>query len=682
MSNVFFSRMSAPRLLCAPAMFALAMGLAPAAVAQSATTTTTTVEPEVVVTAPIEGSRIDSLQGAEILGREEIVETLNGGLGDTLDSKPGIATTFFGAGASRPIIRGLGEDRVRVLQNGIGAIDASTASPDHAVTSDGLDAERIEVLRGAAALAYGGNAVGGVVNVIDQSIPTRPVTHLKGAALAGYSTVDHGVLGDANVSAGLNGLNVRLSVSGRETDDYDTPIGRAPNSFTSLRNYGAGASLAGDWGFSGLAVKRTTDNYGLPPEAPGERGGRIELEQTRVETRGDIKISAGPFDRLDFGAQHSSYQHTEFESSGLPGTRFESDGYEGRVEIHNAGERLKGAVGAQISDVDFAAIGEESFITPTNTTNAGLFVVQRWDTGRWGLEGGARTERTEIDNRGGGKRTFDSTSVSAGAFVRPAPNWFLGATLARTERAPSQFELFSDGPHLATQNYEIGNAALKQEVAKSLEASARYTTDAFRFELNAFRIEFDDYIALLDRGDVFFKNEDLDVSGFAPSAASLLVPAGSVVLPVFAFTQRNATFTGGELSLGARLFEAGGFTVSGDAAFDLVRASFDGGGRPARIPPHTTTLGLKAENAFLSGRVEVVDTAAQNRVAVFETRTPGYTFVNAGLTWRPGGEEGALSFRLDGRNLTDELGRVHASFLKDELPLPGRSVRLTMVADF
>ncbi len=206
---------------------------------------------EIVVTAPLEGSRIESLQGAEVLRRDDIVAQLHGGLGDTLDATPGIATTFFGAGASRPIIRGLGEDRVRVLQNGIGAIDASTASPDHAVTSDGLDAERIEVLRGAAALAYGGNAIGGVVNVIDQSIPTRAIDGVSFEGLAAYSTVDDGAQGAANVGFGAGPFALRASVAARDTDPYDTPIGEALNQWTSVRSYGIGGSLLGDWGFAG-----------------------------------------------------------------------------------------------------------------------------------------------------------------------------------------------------------------------------------------------------------------------------------------------------------------------------------------------------------------------------------------------------------------------------------------------
>ncbi len=642
----------------------------------------TSQEDEIVVTAPIEGSRIESLQGATVLSRDDIVESLNGGLGDTLDAQPGVTTTFFGAGASRPIIRGLGEDRVRVLENGIGAIDASSASPDHAVTADGLDAHRIEVLRGAAALAYGGNAIGGVVNVIDETIPTRAQNALSFEGFASASSVDEGRQGFGAVTGGGGLLAFRVSAAARETDDYDTPLGQAPNSWTSFRSYSVGGALVGEPGFAGVAVKRTENEYGLPPEDPSEPGGHIELEQTRVEARGDARVEWGAFDRLDFGVQHSDYEHTEFEGDGAAGTRFVVDGWEGRLEAHHRGERMRGAVGLQYADADFAAEGEEAFITPSNTRDLGAFVIERWDTGAWGLEGGARFERREIDNEGGGSRAFDNTSVSAGAFFRPAENWFVGATMARTQRAPTAIELFANGPHLATANYEIGDATLDQETATSFEASARHESGRFRFEANLYRINFENYVALVQRGDVFWLDEATETSGFAPDETDPSIPAGAAVLPVFVFTQQDATFTGGEVSARAQLFEVGGFQVSGDIAYDLVRAEFDAGGRPPRIPPSALTLGFDAENAHWRGRIEAVRTGEQHRLAAFETATEGYTFLNAGIAFRPEGEEGALTLRLDGRNLTDEEGRVHASFLKDELPLPGRNIRFSVATSF
>lgn len=639
-------------------------------------------EPEIVVTAPIEGSRIESLQGAAILDRDEVIENLSNGLGDTLDSQPGVSSTFFGAGASRPIIRGLGEDRVRVLQNGIGAIDASTASPDHAVTSDGLDAERIEVLRGAAALAFGGNAVGGVVNVVDQSIPTRAIDGAHVEALGAYSSVDNGLQGAAHVGFGAGVLAFEIGAVARDADPYETPEGEALNQFTNLRSYSVGGSIVGDWGFTGVGVKRLDSEYGLLPEDASEPGGRIELEQTRIETRGDYRFDLGPFNRFDYGFQHSDYEHTEFEGSGEAGTRFTSEGWEARFEAHHGGERLRGALGFQLSDVDLAAVGEEAFISATTTQDTGVFVVERWDQGSWGVEGGARFERRKLDNELFGGRDFDNLSASFGAFMRPSESWFLGATIARTERAPTAIELFSDGPHLATANYELGNPDIGQETALSFEASARYRNEGFNFEANVFGIDFEDYVALVARGDVFWLDEVTETSGFAPDETDPGIPAGSLILPVFNFVQRDATFVGGEIFASKQLFELAGFTITSDAALDLVNARFDSTGNLPRIPPRTLTLGIEAENANWTGRLEVVDTAHQHDVADFETATAGFTFVNAGLSLRPLGDAGPLTLRLDARNLLDEEGRVHSSFLKDELLLPGRNLRFSVLANF
>ena len=642
--------------------------------------------PDIVVTAPIEGSRIESLQGATVLRRDDIIENLSNGLGDTLDSAPGVATTFFGAGASRPIIRGLGEDRVRVLQNGIGAIDASTASPDHAVTSDGLDAERIEILRGAAALAYGGNAVGGVVNVIDQSIPRRAIDGAHVDALAAYSSADQGHHGAANVGFGAGALAVELGAIARETDPYETPVGEALNQFTSLLSYSAGASVVGDWGFAGLAGKRVEDEYGLLPEDASEPGGRIVLEQTRFESRGDVELSAGPLDRLDYGVQHSDYEHTEFEGDGAAGTIFTSEGFEARLEAHHGGERLSGAFGLQYSDVDLAAVGEEAFISATNTRDAGVFLIQRWDVGpSWGLEGGVRLERRELENAGFGTLEFDNLSGSLGLYVRPSEDWFFGATFARVERAPTAIELFSEGPHLATANFERGDPTLQQETASSFELSARRQRGGFSFEANLFGIDFEDYIALVNTDLVWYSDPgaipDEDIVASDDPILGLLSPDAET-LPVFQFVQRDAAFIGGEIAVSQRLGAIGAFDITADAALDIVRAGFDGGGRPPRIPPRTLTLGIGAESERWNARVEFVDTDSQRRVAEFETATDGFSILNASLAFRPGGVGGPWSIRLDGRNLTDAEGRVHTSFLKDELLLPGRNVRLTVAASF
>lgn len=673
-------------------------------------------EDAIIVTAPLEGAIIESLQGANIVRRDEIIATMNGGLGDTLDAQPGVSSTSFGAGASRPIIRGLGEDRVRVLQNGIGAIDASTASPDHAVTSDGLDAERIEILRGAAALAYGGNAIGGVVNVLDQSIPTRAIEGFEGEALGAYSSVDEGRQGALRLGAGLGPFALRLSAAARETEPYEIPgyaesdgheheghdheplaFGTAPNTWTDYAAYGLGGSYIGNWGFVGLAVKHTEGEYGLlghghehhhdedeeededHDHEEGPNLSRLAYEQTRYELRGDVRLSLGAFDRLDFALQRAEYEHTEYEADGAPGTRFFSEGWEGRIETHHGGDRLEGALGLQFSDVDFSAEGEEAFIAPSTTRDIGLFLIERYDLGSWGLEGGVRYEHRELDNAAFGGRDFDTLSASAGLFVRPLENWFIAATIANTERAPTAFELFADGPHLATSNYELGDPNLDTETALSLEISARYTTPRFSFEANLFGIDYAGYIALVDRGDFYWVDHEDETSGFVDDEHD--APDHAEVLPVFNFVQQDASFVGGEISGRALLFEAGGFSFSASASYDMVRASFAGGGRPPRIPGDTLTIGVEAESDHWSARIEHAEVGAQRRTAAFETATDGYSLINAGLALRPFGDQ-RLIFRVDGRNLTDEEARAHTSFLKDELPLPGRNIRFTVLSRF
>lgn len=677
-------------------------------------------EDALIVTAPLEGAIIESLQGANIVRRDDIIATLGGGLGDTLDAQPGVSSTSFGAGASRPIIRGLGEDRVRVLQNGIGAIDASTASPDHAVTSDGLDADRIEILRGAAALAYGGNAIGGVVNVLDQSIPTRAIEGIEGELLGAYSSVDEGRQGALRLGFGAGPFALRASAALRETEAYDIPgfaalqghddhhdhdhdedddhdedapaFGTAPNTWTEFTAYSLGGSYVGDWGFVGFSVKRTEGEYGLlghghdhdheedeDDHAEDANLSRLAYEQTRYELRGDVRLNLGVFDRLDFALQRADYQHTEYETDGAPGTRFFSDGWEGRMEAHHGGERLEGALGLQFSDVDFSAEGEEAFIAASNTRDLGLFVIERLDLGGWGLEGGLRAERRELSNADYGGRAFDTLSGSVGIFVRPQENLFIAATIANTERAPTAFELFADGPHLATSNYELGDPNLDTETALSLEISARYSTPRFSIEANIFGIDYAGYIALADRGDYFWIDHEDETSGFIDDDHD--APDHADVMPVFHFVQQDASFVGGEIAARALLFELAGFSFSGRASYDIVRAQFSGGGAPPRIPGNTLSIGFEAESAHWGAHIEHVEVGAQRRTAAFETATDGYSLLNAGLAYRPFADRRVI-FRLDGRNLTDEDARAHTSFLKNDLPLPGRNIRITVLTRF
>jgi iron complex outermembrane receptor protein len=290
----------------------------------------------------------------------------------------------------------------------------------------------------------------------------------------------------------------------------------------------------------------------------------------------------------------------------------------------------------------------------------GLFVVERFEFGAWTIDGGVRAERREYDNVVFGERSFDLFSASVGAGFRPADGWLLGLTLARTERAPTEIELFADGAHLATATFEVGDPTLSEEAAVSVEGRARWSGERFSLEASAFHIAFEDFTSFFDTG----------------------LEDGESELPIFSARQEDATFTGGELVGSAALFTAGAVQFSADAALEFVQAELDAGGNVPRIPPRSFTLGLDAETARFAGRVEWVNVAEAEDLAAFETPTEGYDLLNASVSFRPVEGNDRLVLRLDGRNLTDEEARVHSSFVKDLLPRPGRSVRLVLSSRF
>lgn len=646
---------------------------------------------EVVVTGAPYAVSVDSLtSNVDILRRDQLDLAPPGGIGDVLSQLPGVRSTFFGPGASRPVIRGLAGPRVLVLTNGLGQIDASALSPDHQVASDPSEAERVEVLRGPAALAYGGSAIGGIVNIIDERIASRlPEGGVDGRVTAYGTTVDDGYNISGSLKAAL-GSNWVLTVDGvrRETGDYDIPVppesdilrqadGEPPqpdeastveNSAVELNAYGAGLSYVGDWGFAGASVKRVDTNYGVPGHAHEEEevvgaaaeeeepAVTIDLKQTRVDFRGEINRGFGPFDKVRFAAGYADYEHVELEGDAV-GTRFLSDGLEGRVElVHRAHDGHDGAIGVQALRRNFDAIGEEAFVPKTEISEVGVFTLQRWDRGGWGYEGGLRLDNRNLDSLAG-QRDFTNVSASVGAFARPAEGWFIGASASRTGRAPTEAELFANGPHIATRGFEIGDQNLDSEVSYSFDGTIHFGRDRLKLDLHLFAVSYDGFIDLRPTGE----EED--------------------GLTVLAYRQVGADFRGFEAEVGYRVWESSrGESLTLEAAADYVRGDTDAG-PPARIPPYSLTGRAVWKAARYELRAEARRVGEQDRIAAFELPTEGYTLINASAIWRPFADRQAKLF-IDARNLTDQEAREHASFLKDLAPLPGRNVRVGLSYDF
>jgi iron complex outermembrane receptor protein len=666
-----------------------------------------------VTSSPIAVDNRSSASAVTVISEDQLVRDLNGNLADTLERTPGVTTTYFGPAAGRPIVRGLGAERVRVLINGLGGLDASASSPDHAVSSEVLGATAIEVLRGPAAIAFGGSAVGGVVNLLDGRVPTTPVDGaFDGFVYLGATSVDDGsqIAGRLTGAAGpivLQGDYLRRQAGGFEipgfaeseaeraehhgdddhddhdeddghdVHDEDPPFGSVEGGFFTFESASAGASLVQNWGYVGLSVKDVDAQYGLPghSHAHGHEDEHVEhenglshdesgaeegvpvlaMEQTRIDLRGEIERE-GFLNRIRFAFAHSDYGHAELEGDEI-GTLFDVEGVEGRLELaHDHDGIRQGAWGINAFARDFEASGDEAYIEPVTTQDWGAFATERWDYESWGFEAGARLETRKLNGLRA-ERRFDTVSASGSLFARPAEPWFLAASLSRTERAPSDVEVFAFGPHAATQSFEVGNLTLGKETAWSVEGRARYEIGRLFAELDVFYADYDGFIGLFPTG----AEED----GF----------------DVFEYRQEDATLYGFELYGESEIAEIAGFQVIAEAGIDYVRAETDAAGNLPRIPPLSANLALIAERGIWSARAETRLVAEQDDTAGFETQTGGYALLNADLVVTPfQARDVSLIFGM--RNITDEEARVHSSFLKDQIPLPGRNIRVAIRAAF
>lgn len=662
----------------------LSLGVAALALAPISSFAAPDDEDIIIVTgSPIAKTVGDMVVGVSSVEGAELARKSAESLGDALRDEPGVSSTFFGAGASRPIIRGQGGDRIRILDNGIGVVDASGASPDHATAVTPAMAQKIEIVRGTGLLRYGSSAAGGVINVIDGRLPTEvPEDGLEGAVRVGASTVDDGQEAAGGVTASLGALGGvdivgHLSATWRDADDYDIPgfaesaqlramqspsvANSGPrdtliNSYAETKSLSGGIGFIGERGFLAIGAKDAGSTYGIPGGEEAEDGVFIDLDQTRYDLNGQLRFD-GPFEALNLYAGTANYKHVEFEGPGEPGTRFTNEGWEARIELVQAPRgNWRAAYGLQTRDNEFAAIGDEAFVPPTDTSQWGIYTFQEYDVANWTLEGAIRFEQTDQKNATDGvNRSFDGVSVSIGGITEFGDGFSFGTTLSRTERAPTTAELFANGPHLATGQFERGNLALDEEVGTGIETTLRWDGADGHIAANVFYTDYDGYIYERETGEI----ED--------------------GLPVFEFTPNDATFRGIELESEYALGTVGRFDVRTDLAADFVRAKLDisGNDNLPRIPSVSVTAGLDGETDHVTLRGEVEYAAKQDDVAQFELPTDSYTLVNLYATWRPYGVDSPIEFDAGLHNAFDEEAREHTSFLKELVPLPGRNLRIS-----
>jgi iron complex outermembrane receptor protein len=649
---------------------------------------------DIIVTAPFARERIDFLTGVSVLSGADLAREVRPTIGETLARLPGVSSTSFGPNASRPVLRGFQGERIRVLTDGIGSFDVSNTSVDHPVTINPFLAERIEVLRGPAALQFGSSAIGGVVNVIDRRIPRRvPDEALHVDVLGGYASAADQWFGAAAADLPVAG-KVVLHVDGSYLDGDDLRIGkfvlsrqaraealasgnpdaqalaslrnRLPNSAARTWDLAGGVSVITDDGSSlGFALTRYDSKFGIPPRfdlATGEgEAPTIDARQLRLDARAEIKLGDGFFELLRGRFGFADYKHDEIEPEGEIGSTFMNEAMEGRIELVQAKRGpWKGAVGGQFFIRDFNAVGEEAFLPENETKQFGLFTLQQLEVGRAQLELGGRVETTKVSAPALGiSRDFTALSGSAGGSFEFTKGWRIGGNVSLTERAPSAEELFSNGPHAGTQAFEIGDPALRKERNFGAEAVIRGGNDWLTAEFSVYYNRFRNFIYEDATGEI---EDDL---------------------PVFQYRQAKARFYGVEAQIAATVARIGGTKIGVDGVADYVRATVSGVGPVPRIPPLRLLGGVSATADKFTGRVEVEHSFEQDRVATFETPTDSFTLVNASLAFRPfGSGPNKPELMVQANNLFDVDARRHTSFLKDFAPLSGRDLRVTLRASF
>ena len=612
-------------------------------------------------------------------------------LGDSLDGEPGIHATHFGAGASRPIIRGMDGPRVGILANGVELHDVSTLSPDHAVVTDTLLARQVEILRGPSALVQAG-AIGGVVNVVDEKIPqVRPADNLEGNAQTGWSSASgekHAALG---LSAGAGPLVLRVEAAGRDAGDYRVGHGwqqgqRVQGSHSDSETGSLGLSWVGREGYLGAAYTQQSAQYGLPGHSHSDChphgatlhcGGhgehhdhhlhpeddhdddhgthavpQVDMRSHRWDVRGEWQAPVAGVEAVRLKASHTRYAHDELEE-GQVVTAFNNRAHDLRIELqHAAVAGWRGVLGVSSGQRRFAATGEEAYVPATHTQKLGLFLLEEYQQGAWRWQAALRHDQQSVTRQRDARQVeHHGTSASLGTVWTPAPGWQASAAFSHAVRMPSAEELFANGLHMATGSWEVGNAALGRETGNAWDLGLRKTTGDTTWSLNIYHHRMQGYIhaRTVDAQDGFQLQH---------------------------YTQDGARFTGAETHIRQRINRYLGITLLGD----MVRARLAQGGALPRIP--AARLGLRLDASFKGweGMVEWMQVAAQHRTAALESATPGYGMLHMTASYRFAGTPVQLLLR--GENLTNRLALAHTSAIRNAAPLRGRTISVALRASF
>jgi iron complex outermembrane receptor protein len=658
---------------------------------------------EIVVTAtPLSRTVEDLAQPTSVLYGNELVKKQSTSIGETLSQEPGLSSSYFGPVSSRPVIRGQFGERVRVLSNGLDSLDASALSEDHQTTVEGLLAKRIEIVRGPATLLYGSGAAGGLVNVVDTRFIEEPLADPFSAAIAlgaDSAVGNRDAAFRAHFGTGSVAFNADYFV--RSTDDIEIPgyaesqllrdleeaegdgageeeaFGVVENTDSDTDGGALGVSFIGDKGFVGVSLSVFDSEYGVPGHHPHEEEAplpgepveeeelvRIDLEQTRVDAKGEYDLDGDFLSSISFRASANDYAHTELEGAET-GTVYDVQGTDGRIELRHAKwGNLEGAIGVQYKRIDFDAIGDEAFVPASDTRRTSLFLFEEMVlSNSLVLQGSARLEDQSISGASL-TESYDDSAIGAsiGAVWRPRDAMRVSFNLASTERHPNATELYADGSHVAARRYErgsvvLGNGILEKEKSTNFDVTIHGDHARLEWSITGFVNAVDDYILL--------RPTALELDGFQ----------------VYDFGQADVEFRGIEAEALVEIWDTSDSHVHLRLFTDFVDAEEDvTGAKLPLIPPQRLGLGVHGGWHQFDANIDAVFADDQKDVAENELPTEGYTLLNASLSYTVA--DPGLYLFLRGSNLLDEDIRQHTSPLKDFVPLPGRSVHLGLRYEF
>jgi len=619
------------------------------------------------------GARLEHAS-TKIIG-EELRRNLGSTLSETLTNQAGFSERSSGPAPGRPVIRGLGDERVLILRDGERTGDVSAQSADHGVSIDPMGAEEIEVARGPAALAYGANAIGGVINVVKNQIPNTVPNNFTGSASLNGKSVNSEASAAVDLIVPFKNWAATLDLNGRTGQDFSTPGASIENSYLKNTHNTAGLSYVGNNGYLGGSFSTYLSDYGIPPDPNGghPNGVDIEMRKYQADFRGERILDHPFFRTVEARYSFVNYNHVELESNGNLGTEFGKLTTNVSVSSNTKGWTIfdEGSMGLWGEMQDYAVRGAD---TPdSDLYSAAAYIIQEGDAGNLHFEIGARLEsihsrpeEERVSQRIGQieNRSFLGLASSASLIYELSSRVFAGTTVMHSFRAPTLEELYSEGPHLAAYSFEIGNPQLDPERGLGTELFLRYRSSRINAEVVGYRNKFQNYLFPRDTGE-----------------QSVSDPA----LNNYQFIGTEAEFFGFELSANLQLHQR--LTVGGNLSYTRAERTvseeeqqvtgFSGDTRPLpMIPPLQGSFFVKYSQGNFTATTRMVLADKQTRLSEFETRTDGYRLLNASLQYRIDQTNLLHTISLSGKNLLNATYRNHLSRIKEVFPEPGRNISL------